>query len=288
MTLRLGLDVSTGAADDPVAEAVRAEALGFDFVSASDHPLGAQPTRETWTMLTWVAARTERISVLSRVLAVPFRPVVLVAKMAETLQRLSGGRLLLGLGAGYNDAEFRGLGLPVPSPGAKIEALGEAVVLLRALWREPSVTYAGLHQRAEAAELAPKPDPAIPLWLGTFGPRALALTGRVADGWIPSLGELPRAELAGRRAAVRAAAEAAGRDPDTLTCALNVAVSLDPAGPPASPGVLAAASPAALTEELAAIVALGFSVLNLKPVGPGRAEQVERLGEEVLPVLRHR
>lgn len=288
MTLRLGLDVSTGAADDPVAEALRAEALGFDFVSASDHPLGAQPTRETWTMLTWVAARTERIGVLSRVLAVPFRPVVLVAKMAETLQRLSGGRLLLGLGAGYNDAEFRGLGLSVPSPRAKLEALDEAVALLRALWSEPSVTYAGVHHRAEAAELVPKPDPAIPLWLGTFGPRALALTGRVADGWIPSLGELPRGELAGRRAAVRAAAEAAGRDPDTLTYALNVAVSLDPAGALASPGAIAAASPTALVEELMALVGLGFTVLNLKPVGPGRAEQVERLGEEVLPAVRDR
>src|SRR2546429_2900879 len=99
MAVLFGVNVSSSAAigADPVADAVRAEELGFDFVSASDHPCGADPTFETWTMLTWIAAATSRIRVATRVLGVPYRPPAIVAKMAETLDRLSGGPLILGL-----------------------------------------------------------------------------------------------------------------------------------------------------------------------------------------------
>lgn len=90
---------------DPVATALAAEDLGFDFVSAFDHPCGSEPTYETWTMLSWIAAATSRIRVATRVLGVPYRHPALVAKMAETFARLSGGRLILGLGGGYSDGE---------------------------------------------------------------------------------------------------------------------------------------------------------------------------------------
>jgi len=103
--LTFGLNISTSAAPgaDPVTDARVAEALGFDFVSASDHPSGRHPTFETWTMLTWICAATDRIAVASRVFSLPFRSPALVAKMAESLDRLSGGRLILGLGAGAAD-----------------------------------------------------------------------------------------------------------------------------------------------------------------------------------------
>ena len=116
-TLLFGVNVSTSAdaGADPVSQARAAEDLGFDFVSASDHPSGSHPTYETWTMLTWIAASTSRISVASRVLSLPFRSPALVAKMAESLDRLSGGRLILGLGAGAADPELHAFGLPVPS-----------------------------------------------------------------------------------------------------------------------------------------------------------------------------
>src|SRR5438105_4714442 len=117
MTL-FGLNVSTSAESgaDPVRDALLAERLGFDYVSASDHPCGSRPSYETWTMLSWIAARTSRIKIATRVLGVPYRPPAMVAKMAETLHRLSGNRLILGLGGGYSDAEFRAFGLPVPTP----------------------------------------------------------------------------------------------------------------------------------------------------------------------------
>src|SRR5689334_19611321 len=103
--LLFGLGVSTTAArgSDPVAAAVVAERLGFDFISAADHPCGEQPSFETWTMLSWIAARTSRIRIATRVLGVPYRNPAMTAKMAETFDRLSGGRLILGLGGGHSD-----------------------------------------------------------------------------------------------------------------------------------------------------------------------------------------
>src|SRR5947207_13744300 len=183
----LGLSTSARPGTDPAADARRAEDLGFDFVSASDHPCGSQPTYETWTMLSWIAARTSRIGVATRVLGVPYRPPAVVAKMAETLDRLSGGRLILGLGGGYSDDEFRAFGLGAFSPRDKVDGLEEAIRIARGLWSEREFTFSGRLYRTDRAELEPKPAHRIPIWLGTYGPRALALTGRLAEGWIPSL-----------------------------------------------------------------------------------------------------
>jgi probable F420-dependent oxidoreductase len=282
--LLFGLNVSTSAAPgaDPVAAATRAERLGYDFVSASDHLHGPRPSFETWTMLSWVAAATSRIRVATRVLAVPYRPPAVLAKMAETFDRLSGGRLILGLGGGYADAEFRAFGLGAPSPRDKVDGLGEAIQILRGLWSQPQLSFAGRRYRTEAAELEPKPPRPIPIWLGTYGPRALALTGRLADGWIPSLGFAPPDQVVAMRARVLAAARAAGRDPAALTCAYNLEVAV---GGGAGPSVVAG-SPAELAERLLGFVALGFTALNFLPVGPDQDEQAERLAREVLPAVR--
>src|SRR5689334_1687780 len=155
--LLVGLGISASAAPgaDPVAQARRAEGLGFDFVSASDHPCGSQPTYETWTLLSWIAAATSRIRVATRVLGVPYRPPPIVAKMAETLDRLSGGRLILGLGGGYSDEEFRAFGLRVPSPREKVDGMAEAIEIAHGLWRVPRFSYTGTRYRTEAADLEP-------------------------------------------------------------------------------------------------------------------------------------
>src|SRR5919204_6046279 len=131
--LLFGVTVSTSAAPgaDPVAAAQRAEVLGFDFVSSSDHPCGSSPSNETWTMLCFVAAATARVRIATRVLGVPYRPPPMVAKMAETLDRLSGGRLILGLGGGSADDEFRAFGLGVPTSREKIDGLEEAMHVIR-------------------------------------------------------------------------------------------------------------------------------------------------------------
>jgi probable F420-dependent oxidoreductase len=281
-----GLNVSTEAqaGSDPVAAASKAEELGFDFVSASDHLHGGRPTYEPWTLLSWIAAATSRIRVATRVLAVPYRPPAVLAKMAETLDRLSGGRLILGLGGGAVDQEFRAFGLGVRSPRDKVDGLAEAIRILRGVWSQPRFSFQGRLYQMDGAELEPKPEHPIPIWLGTYGRRALALTGQLADGWIPSLGYAPPEQIPGLRDRVLAAARAAGRDPDTITWAYNLSYRIDERADP-EPSVVAGA-PEAVIERLRSFAELGFTAMNFIPVGPGQAEQIERLAREVLPALR--
>ena len=280
-----GLNVSTSAVPgaDPTAEARKAEELGFDFVSANDHPCGTSPTNEVWTMLAWMAAGTSRIRVAPRVLGVPYRPPPMVAKMAETLDRLSGERLILGLGGGASDDEFRAFGLGVPTSREKIDGLEEAMHVIRGLWSERSYTFEGRRYRTERANLEPKPEHEIPIWLGTFGPRGLVLTGRLADGWIPSLALAPPDMARAMREQIFGAARETGRDPEEITCCYNLEVRIGDRSP--EPGVVSG-SPDEVAELLGGFVEMGFTAFNFIPVGPGEDEQRERLGREVIPAVR--
>jgi len=284
--LLFGLDLPASAESgrDPVGEARQAEALGFDFVSTSDHPCGSSPTNETWTMLSWVAANTSRIRVATRVLGVPYRPPAMVAKMAETLDRLSGGRLILGLGGGYSDEEFRSFGLKVPTPRDKVDGLAEAIQVTRGLWSQPEFTFSGRLYQTAAADLEPKPVHHIPIWLGTFGDRALTLTGRLADGWIPSLGMAPPERIPAMRARIEAGARAVGRPPEAITCAYNLGIRIDERAKPQPSTV--SGTPDAVADQLIGFVGLGFTAFNFQPVGPDRGEQIERLAREVVPAVR--
>jgi probable F420-dependent oxidoreductase len=284
--LQFGLNVSTSAAPgaDPVADARRAEELGFDFVSASDHLHGEQPSYETWTMLSWIAAATSRVRVATRVLAVPYRSPAVLAKMAETLDRLSAGRLILGLGGGYSNEEFRAFGLGTPTPRDKVDGLAEAVRIIRGLWSEPTLRFQGRLYRADGARVEPKPEHRIPIWLGTYGNRALAVTGQLADGWIPSLGFAPPEQVKAMRDRLFEAARRAGRRTEDITCAYNVVVRVDEHADP-QPSMVSG-SPAAVIERLRGFLGLGFTALNFLPDGPGEDEQAERLAKEVIPALR--
>jgi probable F420-dependent oxidoreductase len=284
--VQFGLNVSTSAEEgsDPVAYARRAEELGFDFVSSSDHPGSRDPSYETWTMLSFVAAATSRIRIATRVLGVPYRAPAMVAKMAETLDRLSGGRLILGLGGGSSDDEHRAFGLGVRLPRDKTDGLEEAVRIIRGLWSEASLTFTGRLYRTEAADLEPKPDHRIPIWLGTFAPRALAVTGRLADGWIPSLGYAPPDEVTALRERVLRAAEDAGRDPSEITCIYNVEVRVD-GHAEADPSVVSGPADA-VAERLAGFLELGFSGFNFMPSGLRLEEQAELLAADVIPAVR--
>ncbi len=280
----LGLSTSARPGTDPAADARRAEDLGFDFVSASDHPCGTHPTYETWTMLSWIAAATSRIRVATRVLGVPYRAPPMVAKMAETLDRLSGGRLILGLGGGYSDDEFRAFGLRVPSPRDKVHGMEEAIRITRGLWSQPTLTFDGRLYRTDGAAVEPKPAHQIPIWLGTFGDRALAVTGRLADGWIPSHGFAPPEHVPAMRERVMSAAREAGRDPAEITCAYHMQIRVDERAK-ARPSLVVGA-PGAVAEELTSFVKMGFTAFSFAPDGAGADEQAERLAREVIPAVR--
>lgn len=284
LTFGVSIPTSVGAGSEPVAQAQAAEELGFDFVSSSDHPCGSQPSYETWTMLSWIAAKTSRIQVATRVLGVPYRPPAMVAKMAETLDRLSGGRLILGLGGGYSDEEFAAFGLGVPSPAEKVTGLKEAASVIRGLWSESNFNFHGQRYHTEGAELEPKPAHHIPIWLGTFGNRALQVTGQVADGWIPSLGYAPTGALPAMRDRVLTAAAAAGRDPGEITCALNLQVRIHDRPDPLPDGISGPAEQVA--SGLNDFVVAGFSAFNFIVVGPDRSEQIQQIAADVIPAVR--
>jgi probable F420-dependent oxidoreductase len=281
-----GLNISPAVASgaDPVADAVRAEEMGFDFVSANDHLHGHGSRYELWTMLSWIAARTSRIRVATRVLGVPYRAPAVVAKMAETFDRLSGGRLILGLGAGYSDEEFHALGLGERSPGEKLTGLEEAIRIMRGMWSEEEFTIEGSMYRTDHAIIEPKPEHRIPIWLGTFGDRGLALTGRLGDGWIPSLDLAPPGRARVMRERILSAAQEAGRTPDDITCVYNLTVRVGE-GPDPDPSTVVG-SPEAVAEQLLGFQEIGFTAFNMIVRGPNKAGQLERLASEVMPAFR--
>jgi alkanesulfonate monooxygenase SsuD/methylene tetrahydromethanopterin reductase-like flavin-dependent oxidoreductase (luciferase family) len=280
----VGVPTSAEPGDDPVGLAQEAERLRYDFVSAADHPCGPSPSYETTIMLTWIAARTSRIKVASRVLAVPFRRPAMVAKLAASLDLLSGGRFILGLGAGYSDQEIAALGAPGLSPAGKIDGLAEAIQVIRGAWTQSSYTQDGRHYSVHDLEMEPKPTPPIPVWLGTFGPRALAVTGRLADGWIPSLGYMPAEEFPAMRHRIDAAAEAAGRRADEIRGILNVSIHIDPDAQPQPDTVTGSATQ--VVSQLRGLLGLGFTGFNFILSGPDRIAGMQRIAEDVLPLLR--
>jgi alkanesulfonate monooxygenase SsuD/methylene tetrahydromethanopterin reductase-like flavin-dependent oxidoreductase (luciferase family) len=283
--MQLGLSVPTDVRPgmDPVALAQLAEHLGFDFVSSSDHPEGTSPTYENWTMLTWIAAATSRIKVATRVLGVPYRSPAMVAKMAESLQRLSGGRLILGLGGGSSDDEHHAFGLGVRTPREKVDGLEQAIAVIRGLWTEREFTFTGTLYSTEEADIEPKPETPIPIWLGTYGPRALRLTGHVADGWIPSLGYASEEAAGPMIQRVLDAAAEAGRDRSAIACIFNVEVRFDE---PAGDAAAVTGSTDEILERLRRLAALGFDGFNFMVGGPGAPGLAQRLADEVLPALR--
>lgn len=267
---------------DPIAAARQAEALGFDFVSTNDHVLGPEPRYEGWTLLSWLAASTSRIEVAARVIGLPYREPVLLAKMAETFDRLSGGRLVLGLGAGSGESEFASMGLAPGPVATRVAALEDAMVVLHGLWAERSFSHQGPRYVVMDAELEPKPIRRIPIWLGTIGPRGLDLVGRAADGWIPSISYAPpdRAEEMIRR--LLAAAEAAGREPHGISRIYNVPVSFDDTPDPWT----LHGTPGAIVEQLRDFLRIGFTGFNFVVVDRRPADAIERLAKDVVAPLR--
>lgn len=284
-TPRFGINLHTwmSPGSDPVAEARHAEQLGFDLVTLHRDVLhGTDPSFENWTLLTWLAAHTTRIRVAPMALALPHRHPSVLAKMAETLDRLSNGRLVLVLGGGgpMNEPSYRALGLAQRSPRAKVEALEEEIDLLRGLWRSAGFTYAGKHFQTEGATLEPKPGHPIPIWLGVFGDHMLDLVARKADGWVPSLPFLPPEQAYRKLETIRRVAAHAGRNPDVMTYGYNIPVLVEAEA--VSTGGRIAGSAEEVANHLADIARHGFTLLNLWPLGEA-ATQRERLARDVLP-----
>ena len=177
--------------DAVVEQVLLADRLGLDLVGIQDHPYQRRHL-DAWTLLSYLAGRTERVRLFPDVANLPLRHPALLAKSAATLDRLSGGRVELGLGAG---AFWEGIGAwggPVRSGPESVAALVEAIGIIRRVWAaERGITVEGEHYPMKGAHAGPPPAHDIGIWLGAYGPRMMRVVGRLADGWIPSLPRLP-------------------------------------------------------------------------------------------------
>ncbi len=206
--------------------ALTVEALGFSHIIAYDHVLGAEhgnrtppltgpyteddAFHEVLTLYAWWAAMTERIELVPGVLVLPQRQTALVAKQVAEIDILSGGRMRLCVGSGWNHVEYESLGVDFRRRGTRLE---EQVTLMRRLWTERVVDFTGTFHRVDRAGLLPLPSRPIPIWFGGFADAALDRAARVGDGFIFSRAS-SGATL--RMDQVRARAEEAGRDPAQL------------------------------------------------------------------------
>lgn len=209
-----------------LALAALADELGFDLIGIQDHPYQRR-FFDAWTLITAIAMRTERITVFPDVINLPLRPPAVLAKAAASLDLLSGGRVELGIGAGGSFDWIKSMGGPVRTRGESVHALDEAIQVIRLMWSgQRAVHFDGKYYRLDGVHTGPAPAHAIGIWLGAYKPRMLALVGRLADGWVPSLGYAQRADLLEGNRRIDDAATAAGRDPQTIRRVLNAGADL--------------------------------------------------------------
>src|SRR5215217_6496934 len=277
MNIKLGVFAVPDATDPSgtVERILAADRAGLDVVGVQDHPYQRR-FFDTWTLLSYAAARTERVRLIPDVANLPLRPPALLAKAAASLDVLSGGRVELGLGAGAFWEAIEAMGGPRRTPKESVDALEEAIAILRAFWDgERSVRFEGEHYRVGGARPGPPPAHRIGIWLGAYGPRMLRICGRLGDGWLPSLGGkyLDPDDALRMQGVVDEAARRAGRAPGDVERAVNVmALEGDPRSWP--DGLARIASELRFTTLLVGL-----------PPGDG-VDFVRRLGEDVAPRVR--
>jgi len=281
--LQLGSFLTPTAADPqrPVRLALLSEALELDLVTVQDHPY--QPAfLDTWTLLSVIAARTTSVRLAPNVANLPLRPPAVLARSVASLDLLSGGRVELGLGAGAFWDAIAAMGGGRLAPGAAVDALAEAIDVVRQVWDADArggVRVEGEHHRVVGAKRGPAPAHPVEIWLGAYKPRMLALTGRLADGWLPSLGYLQPGDLARGNRVIDDAALAAGRSPAAVRRLLNISGQFARSGRGPLQG------PAGQWAQELAVMALddGISVFIL---GSDEPDDLRRFAGEVAPAVR--
>jgi alkanesulfonate monooxygenase SsuD/methylene tetrahydromethanopterin reductase-like flavin-dependent oxidoreductase (luciferase family) len=277
--LTFGYFLIPNAADPLLDTAREIEARGLDWIGIQDHPYQRRFV-DTWTLLGAIAAATTRVRFFPDVTNLPLRPPAVMAKAAASLDVLSGGRFELGLGAGGFWDATEAYGGPRRAPRDALDALEEAIQVIRLIWSgERNLRFAGNHYRLAGAHSGPVPVHPIGIWLGVYGPRALRLAGRLADGWVPSLrGEVT---LLGEGAArLDDAAVRAGRDPAVVRRVVNVNGQITDG---ARIGLLRGPLDQWVDELTDLAVGYGFDTFMFWGEGE---DQLPRFAEEVAPAVR--
>ncbi len=279
-----------------------AEAEGFDSCWVDDHFwFPGAPDRdhlEAWTALTALATSTERIGLGPLVMCHSYRPPGLLAKMAATLAEIAVGRVVLGLGAGYMDEEYRAYGYTVPTARERLEQLEETLEILRGMWTEERTTFEGKHHTVRDAPHLPKPE-RLPILLGGSSDRFLRLVARFADVW--NCPNPAWRDLATKRATLVSECERIGRDPSAIVVSEQVVAVVGRSeeeirreveraraslgGFAQFDGDVHVGSPEKVADGLRARRAIGVDEFVVMFGDWGSREQIELFGTEVLPLL---
>ncbi|NMB91061.1 MAG: LLM class flavin-dependent oxidoreductase [Chloroflexi bacterium] len=285
--LQFGLSVSPATSRLPqLLELVQAaDQAGLDFIAIQDHPYN-RTFMDTWTLIAYLAGRTGRVRFFPDVANLPLRPPAMLAKSAATLDRLSGGRVELGLGGGaYWDAITAMGGPQLASPGDAVAATAEAIQVIRLAWSgERGVSFDGRFYQLHGYQPGPEPAHPMGIWVGAARPRMLRLTGRLADGWVAPMNlYLPPEKVPAAQAIIDAAARQAGRSPSAIRRIANISGHIGPG----SLGAEGLSGPAGAWAETLDDWAggLGFDTFIYWPQTASPA-QVERFANEVVPAVR--
>lgn len=252
----------------------------FDSVWIADHFYGfdAEKTEgflEGWTTLTWLAAKYPTVQLCHHVLGHGYRNPALTAKMASTLQVLSGGRFILGIGGGWREDEYRSYGYEFPSAGTRLRQLEEVVQICRLMWTEAHPTFHGEYFTIDDAAATPRPDVMPRILIGSSGEQVgLPIVGRRADLW--NGGYRGDDDWRRKRSIIDDAAIAVGRDPSAIENTLTVAGDLPDSD----------AESAAWVERLSHLVELGVSTFVMDFGHPVSPEPALRFVEQVIHPLR--
>lgn len=249
--------------------ALLTETAGLDLATIQDHPYQAQ-FLDAWSLIAAIATQTTTLRSTTNVANLPLRPPFVLAKTVATLDLLSHGRIELGIGAGAFWDAIAAAGGPRRAPKEAVQALAEGIEIIRATWdtSQRSVRVKGAHYQVSGVHPGPAPAHDVEIWVGAIGPKMLALTGRIGDGWLPSQSYVPSNQLAEKNARIDEAAIAAGRDPVQIRRLYNITPSTDPGW----------------AEQLAELtLTYGMSTFI---VGSDDPRTIQRFGAEVAPAVR--
>lgn len=282
--IHFGANVDPTASDPgwPLRLSRAIEQLGLEYIGMQDHPYNPG-FLDTWTLLASLLQATERVHIFPNVANLPLRPPVMLAKAAATLDVLSGGRVELGLGAGAFREGIEAMGGPGRSRSESVEALEEAVQIIRAYWKGGrALRFDGKYYVVKGARPGPRPAHPIGLWLGSYGPRSLGVLGRLADGWLPSSSYAPPERLPEMQQRIDTAALAAGRQPRDIRRIYNV-MGLITEGPVQA---LFTGPVHYWVDELTRLaVEVGMDTFIYWPADD-RLRQIERFATEVVPAVQ--
>jgi alkanesulfonate monooxygenase SsuD/methylene tetrahydromethanopterin reductase-like flavin-dependent oxidoreductase (luciferase family) len=284
ITFGLSLIPAAGELDETLELAQAADQAGLDYLAIQDHAYNPE-FLDVWTLITYLAARTDRVSFVPDVADLQLRPPTMLAKAAASLSVLTGGRIVLGVGGGASPDGIAAMGGIRRSKGEMMTFTEEALGLMRQALAGGIVELRSAQHAIEGYQAGPVPPKPIPLWLGSNGPRMLAVTGRSSDGWVSPLNVYATpASIPERQRLIDDAARAAGREPADVRRIYNVVGAIDARTTRSGLGGSVGEWVETLTDWS---VDLGFDTFIFWPTTSPLA-QLERFAREVAPAVRER